>query len=163
MQEISEMDKEIVRVLQDEFPLVEEPYKELARRVGISEQELIERIQRLLEEKKIRKMGAVLRHREVGYSANALCVWEVPKDRLEKMAANMSGHPAVSHCYDRDTAPDWPYNLYTMIHASSREECEEIAAELARDNQVSHRKLLYSKREWKKTSMRYFCESQLPE
>ena len=156
--EISQQDKEIIRVLQDEFPLVEEPYKELAAKVGISEAEFLERVRRLTEEKKIRKMGAVLRHREVGFSANALCVWEVPEDRLDEIASHMSNHPSVSHCYDRTTAEGWPYNLYTMIHAHSREECEQIAEALAEENGVSNRVMLYSKKEWKKTSMKYFSE-----
>ncbi|MBQ9615214.1 MAG: AsnC family transcriptional regulator [Selenomonadaceae bacterium] len=155
---ISDLDKEIIRVLQGDFPLVEEPYKELARKVGISEKELLERVRQLSEEKKIRKMGAVLRHREVGFSANVLCAWVVPQDRLDEIASRMSCHPAVSHCYDRNTAPGWPYNLYTMIHACSREECEEIAAELGRENGIETRTMLYSKKEWKKTSMKYFCE-----
>ena len=157
--EISQLDKEIIRVLQDEFPLVEEPYKELAAKVGISEEEFLERVRCLSAEKKIRKMGAVLRHREVGFSANVLCAWEVPEERLDEVAAYMSNHPAVSHCYDRTTAEGWPYNLYTMIHARSREECDGIAKQLAEETGVSNRVMLYSKKEWKKTSMRYFSES----
>ena len=156
--DISQQDKAVIRVLQDEFPLVEEPYKELAAKVGMSETEFLERVRRLTEEKKIRKMGAVLRHREVGFSANVLCVWEVPEERLDEIAMYMSRHPAVSHCYDRTTAEGWPYNLYTMIHAHSREECERIAEELEQATGISDRLMLYSKKEWKKTSMKYFDE-----
>ena len=156
--ELSQLDKEIVRTLQGDFPLVAEPYKELAAKVGISEQEFLERVQHLSSEKKIRRMGAVLRHREVGFSANALCVWEVPKDRLDEIATRMSQNPAVSHCYERRPAEGWPFNLYTMLHAHSREECERIADALGNENGLTHRRMLYSKKEWKKTSMKYFCE-----
>ncbi len=156
--EISQLDKEIIRVLQDDFPLVEEPYKVLAARVGISEEEFMEHVRCLSEEKKIRKMGAVLRHREVGFSSNVLCAWEVLEERLDEVACHMSKHPAVSHCYDRDTAEGWPYNLYTMIHGQTREECDGIAARLAEETGVTNRVMLYSKREWKKTSMKYFSE-----
>ena len=72
----------------------------------------------------------------------------------QKMAASSS----VSHCYDRNTAPDWPYNLYTMVHGHSREECERIVEELGRECKVSEHTMLYSQKEWKKTSMRYFME-----
>ena len=158
--EISQLDKKIIRALQDDFPLVEEPYKELAARVGVSEEEFLERVRCLSKEKKIRKMGAVLRHREVGFSANVLCAWEAPAERLDEIASHMSMHPAVSHCYDRTTAEGWPYNLYTMIHAFSREECETIAKQLAEETGISNRVMLYSKKEWKKSSMKYFSESE---
>ncbi len=157
-EKISEADKAIVRALQGEFPLVAEPYKELAAGVGMTEEEFLARAQKLLSEKKIRKMGAVLRHREVGFTANALCAWVVPEARLDEVAKNMSASPAVSHCYDRTTTKDWNYNLYTMIHGKSREECERIAAELAVANNIDERVMLYSKKEWKKTGMKYFCE-----
>ena len=129
--ELSELDRKIVRLLQGEFPLVAEPYKALAAEIGITEEQLLARIAAMREEKKIRKMGAVLRHREVGFTANCLCVWNVPDERVDEVARRMAEHPRVSHCYDRNREADWKYNLYTMIHGYSREECENIAAELA--------------------------------
>lgn len=155
---VSELDKKVIRALQGEFPLVAEPYKEMAETIGISEELFLERVQALEEQKKIRKMGAVLRHREVGFKANVLVAWVVPQERLDEVALQMASHPAVTHCYDRTTAPGWPYNLYTMVHGRSREECEAIARELGEENGVAERTMLYSKREWKKTSMKYFCE-----
>ena len=157
---LSDADKAVVRALQGDFPLVLEPYKMLAEKIGMTEKEFLTRVQRLNEEKAIRKMGAVLRHREVGYTANVLCAWVVPPERLDEVAKNMSASPAVSHCYDRTTAEDWRYNLYTMIHAKSREECERIAATLAEENGVEERVMLYSKKEWKKVGMKYFCEEK---
>lgn len=155
---ISELDKKIVRVLQKEFPLVAEPYKQMADEAGVSVDTFLERVQAMREEKKIRKMGAVLRHREVGFKANVLTVWQVPTDRLDAVARQMAECPSVSHCYDRTTSPDWPYNLYTMIHGQSREECEAIVARLAEATGVQERSMLYTQKEWKKTSMRYFLE-----
>ena len=155
---LSAIDRKIVRALQGDFPLVAEPYKELAKEAGVSEEEFLSRVKAMAAEKKIRKMGAVLRHREIGYGANALCVWRVPEGMMDEAAKIMSRHSAVSHCYDRDTGKDWPYNLYTMIHAKSREECEKIVEELSALTGISDRLLLYSKKEWKKTGMKYFCE-----
>lgn len=155
---LDEADIKIICALQRDLPLVSAPYKQMAEDIGITEDEFLRRMQRLLDKGIIRKMGAVLRHREVGYVANVLCVWEVAEEKLAKIARRMSRHPAVSHCYDRYTAPGWPYNLYTMIHAKSRNECEKIAAELERECGVTNRVMLYTRKEWKKTSMKYFCE-----
>ena len=155
---LSDKDKEIIKVLQEDFPLCEEPYKVLAEKIGISEEEFLQKVQELVDEKKIRKMGAVLRHREAGYKANALCAWQVPPKEIDDVAKKMSSHPAVSHCYDRTTAPNWIYNLYTMIHAKSREECDAIISELSQMTGIKNFQIMYSKKEWKKTGMKYFCE-----
>ena len=155
---LSVKDKEIIKVLQEDFPLCEEPYKVLAEKVGLSEEEFLKRVQNFVDEKKIRKMGAVLRHREAGFKSNALCAWQVPTERLDEVAKIMSNHPAVSHCYDRTTAPNWTYNLYTMIHAKSRQECDAIIAELSQATGIKIFQIMYSKKEWKKTAMKYFCD-----
>ena len=158
METLTMQDKEIIKALQEDFPLCEEPYKILAQRVGISEAEFLQRVKELIAEKKIRKMGAVLRHREVGFNANALCAWCVPSDNLDAIAKIMVSNAAVSHCYDRTPAPNWNYNLYTMIHAKTREECEKIIGELSNLSGITDYKILYTKKEWKKTGMKYFCE-----
>ena len=157
---LTELDKRIVRVLQGDFPLVAEPYKTLAEQVGVSEEIFLERVKAMQATKKIRKMGAVLRHREVGFTANVLVAWEVPADRLDEIARQMAASPSVSHCYDRNTAPNWPYNLYTMVHGHSREECEQVVADLGKACHVSNHVMLYSRREWKKTAMPYFMENE---
>ncbi len=157
-QALSARDKNVIRALQGDFPLVPEPYKELAARAGVTEDVFLARVRELSEKKMIRKMGAVLRHREIGFAANALCAWEVPADRLDDVAKSMAASPSISHCYDRNTAPGWPYNLYTMIHGHSRAECESIADQLGKENHIENRVMLYSKKEWKKTSMKYFSE-----
>lgn len=158
-QEIDELDRKVVRALQGDFPLVAEPYKAMAEECGISEEEFLARVEAMRAEKKIRKMGAVLRHREVGFKANVLVAWEVPAECLDEVARQMAESPYVSHCYDRNTAPDWLYNLYTMVHGTSREDCEKIVEGLAAETGVTNRTMLYTKKEWKKTSMRYFTEA----
>lgn len=156
--DISPRDKDVIRVLQDDFPLCEQPFKFLANKIDMSEEEFIERVKKLSDQKKIRKMGAVLQHRQAGFNANALCAWCVPNDQIDAVARIMSQNPAVSHCYDRNPAPNWNYNLYTMIHAKTREECQNIIADLAKQCRLDQFQILYTTREWKKTSMRYFVE-----
>lgn len=153
---LDELDKRIISIMQDEFPLVPKPYLEIANKLGIREEELLERLKKYTQSGKIRKMGAVLKHREVGYAANALCAWIIPEDRIEEIGKIFSKFSAVTHCYARVTRPDWPYNFYTMLHANTREQCNSIAEELAQQAGVGEYVMLFSTKEWKKNSMKYF-------
>lgn len=153
---LDDLDKKIIAAMQDDFPLVEEPYRLMAEALDISEDELIARLKRYSSNGQMRKMGAVLKHRRVGYAANALCAWIIPDERHEEVGAIMAAHPAVTHCYGRVTAPDWPYNFYTMIHSQTRDGCYDIAAQLSKQAAVTEYVMLFSTKEWKKTSMRYF-------
>ena len=154
---LDELDKKIIATVQDEIPIVPRPYLALAEKIGRTEAELITRLNNYAKSGKLRKSGAVLRHREVGFAANVLCAWKVPPDKLEQIGANMATNTAVSHCYDRKTTKNWPYNVYTMIHAHTRAECSDIANNIAQENNLTDYKMLFSIKEWKKTSMRYFC------
>lgn len=157
--ELDEIDKRIVKTLQDEFPITAEPYKALAEKAGITEDEFIKRTQNLKDTGALRKMGAVLKHPKVGFTANALCAFCVEEDRLDAVAKSISVRKDVTHCYDRNTAKGWNYNLYAMIHGKSREECEQAIEEIRRENDITTAPaLLYSKKEWKKTAMKYFAE-----
>lgn len=155
---VDNLDKKIIAVMQGEFPLVAEPYKVLAERIGITEQQLLEKLNEYRNSGKLRKMGVVLRHREVGYAANALCAWLVPEQRLGEVGRLMSAYTVVTHCYSRIPQPGWPYNFYTMLHAHTRGECQALAEELAQAAGLTKYQLLFSTREWKKTSMSYFPE-----
>jgi len=150
------LDKKIIIAVQDDFPLVREPYRELAEKIGISEDELLARLEKYKRSGEMRRMGVVLRHREVGFAANALCACQIPTDRMAAVAALMVPDPAVTHCYERVTYPEWPYNFYIMLHGHTREECGAIAARLAQAAGVENYLMLFSTREWKKTTMRYF-------
>lgn len=155
---LDELDKKIISIMQDDFPLVAEPYREIADKLGISEEELLQRLQTYKQSGKIRKMGAVLKHREVGYAANGLCAWIVPEDKIQETGVLFSKSTVVTHCYARVTQPGWPYNFYTMLHANTREQCNGIAKELAQQAGLTEYIMLFSTKEWKKNSMQYFKE-----
>ncbi len=155
---ISETDKKIVRAMQGAFPVCSEPYKEIAAAVGISEDALLKRLEEMKQDGTLRKMGAVLRHRQVGFKANALGTWVVPRERMDEVAEIMCAHPEVTHCYDRNTLPDWPYNFYTMIHGDTEEGCRKFAEKLSQETGIKEYSLQFTRREWKKTSMKYFME-----
>ena len=152
------LDKKIIAIMQEDFPLVAEPYREIAERLNISEEELLIRLDNYRKSGKIRKIGAVLRHREVGYAANALCAWIVPEERIQEVGEMFAKVAVVTHCYARVTQPGWPYNFYTMLHGNTREQCNDLASQLAKQASLEEYIMLFSTKEWKKNSMQYFKE-----
>ena len=104
----------------------------------------------------IRRFGATLRHQKSGFAANAMTAWQVDEARIEAVGEIMASFRAVSHCYRRDPADGWPYNLYTMIHGKSEEDCRETARQMSAASGVETYQLLFSRRELKKISMTYF-------
>lgn len=152
------LDKKIISLMQNDLPVVAEPYREIAGQLGIPEEELLRRLNQYFAQGQIRKVGAVLRHREVGFSANALCAWQVPEECLEEVGRQAAASSYISHCYSREQGMDWPYNFYTMVHAHSQEECRTMVETFAAENGLDAYVMLFSTKEWKKTSMRYFQE-----
>jgi len=152
------LERAIVRKLQEDLPLVKEPYKHIADELGISEQELLSKINEMKDKKMLRRIGAILHHRTVGFKANAMVVWHVSEDRMMEVAHIMISFPQVSHCYERRTLPNWPYNLYTMIHSESLEVCEAIISQIIKITNIDTYEVLYSTKELKKSSMKYFVE-----
>ena len=126
---LSEQDRRLIAAIQGGLPLVSRPYAAVAERVGISEEQVIERIARLKEEGAIKRMGIVVRHQELGYIANAMVVWDVPDRRTAVLGTRLGELECVTLCYERPRRlPHWPYNLFSMIHARSRDEAERILA-----------------------------------
>lgn len=155
---LSELDKKIVMELQAGLPLVSRPYQVLAQRVGLTEGQLIERLHAIQQAGILRRVGAALRHHRVGFTANAMIVWRIPEERIGEVGEQMTKLPEVTHCYQRRTLPNWPYNFYTMVHGQSREECQQIAQRLAKLADVDTYRILYSVAELKKSSMKYFMD-----
>jgi DNA-binding Lrp family transcriptional regulator len=155
---ISGLEKRIARELQGNIALHHSPFRSIADKLEIEEEELLAKLRELRDRGVIRRFSAILRHRNVGISGNAMGVWRVPEDKVEKIGAKMAAFPQVSHCYQRVTRPGWQYNVYTMIHGTTAEDCERMAELISQDTGVKGYRLVYSTRELKKTSMRYFTE-----
>lgn len=153
------MEQKVIAAIQDDIPITARPYRELAERIGITETKFLETLQGLRAHDIIRRFGATLRHQKSGYAANAMGAWQVPEERIETVGERMAACRQISHCYRRNPNADWPYNLYTMIHAESPDACWAIAHEMARETGVEKYTLLFSLRELKKTSMTYFSIS----
>jgi siroheme decarboxylase len=153
---LNELEKKVIAAIQGDIPICDRPYRELAHRIGLSEETLLATLTDLRRRDLIRRFGATLRHQKSGYSANAMGAWQVPEARVEEVGRIMAACRQISHCYRRNPSGDWPYNLYTMIHAQSEDACWEIARGIADQTAVKKFTLLFSRRELKKTSMTYF-------
>ena len=151
---MDKIDRQIIEITQDGISITSEPFKEIANHLDISEQEIIQRIKRLQHQGVIRRFGASIGHRVIGITANAMCTWNVPDERVEDIGAIMAGFTEVTHCYERPKNKEWPFNLYTMIHAYTRSECEKIAREISRATGITDYRLLFSEMEFKKTGVR---------
>ena len=129
-QPVTETEKAIVRALQQDLPLVPEPYRVVAESLGMTEEELIAGIQGLMDKGCLKRISIALRHKNVGYKVNVMVVWDVPDERIRDVGARVSAHPAVTHCYKRNRSEKFPYNFYTMVHARSDEEYDQVINEL---------------------------------
>ena len=153
---LTELEKKVVSEVQGDIAIIARPYLEIAERLGIEEDVLLKTLKDLCQRGVIRRFGATLRHQKSGYTANAMTAWKVDEDRINEVGEKMASYQQVSHCYKRNPTPEWPYNLYTMIHAMDEESCLDIAREISAETSVNIYTVLFSKNELKKTSMEYF-------
>ncbi|MCX9015136.1 MAG: AsnC family transcriptional regulator [Candidatus Methanoperedens sp.] len=147
-------DIKLLKLTQDGISIEPEPFRKIAQELGITEDEILDRMDKLVKEGVIRRFGASIGHRAIGITANAMCTWNVPDERVEEVGAVMAGFPEVTHCYERPRYPDWEFNLFTMIHAYSREECENIAKQVSLATGIKGYSILFSEKEFKKTGVR---------
>lgn len=151
-------DKRLIHHIQGDLPLSLTPFAVLAQKIGWSEKNVRQRIRFLKKVGIIRRFGAILRHQKAGYLGNALVVWNVPEELISNVSQIMSTFPAVSHCYLRPTFPEWPYNLYTMVHGQTIKDCHLLAKKISQKTRIRDYRILPSSREFKKSSMVYFFE-----
>lgn len=155
---ISELQKSIIKRLSFDIPVLLEPYKYIAEELKISEEELIDNLKDLNDKGILRRISGILYHRHAGYGANAMVVWTVPEDRIEEIGSIVCFLNEVTHCYQRPTFPNWPYNFFTMVHSETKKQCEEVIKKISDAINIYDYEILYSTRELKKSSMKYFNE-----
>lgn len=154
--EMTERMVQLVRELQEDLPVEHEPFNAMAERLGLSVPELFAEAQAFKAEGRMRRFAAILAHRAAGFVANGMGVWAVPDERIEAVGYQMASFKAVSHCYQRPTYPDWPYNVFSMIHGRTKEECQVVLDSIQRVTGVSQYTTLYSTKEFKKIRLKYF-------
>ena len=154
---LDELDRRIIRATQSGLPLVPRPYEAVGAALGISGEQVRERLQAMLEEGLVRRIGAVPNHYRLGFTANGMSVWDVADERVDELGERIGQLPFVSHCYRRPRrAPVWNYNLFAMLHGRSRDEVEAQAQQVAAllgDACRAH-DILYSTAILKKTGLR---------
>lgn len=154
--EFSELDRKIINRLSGDLPSDKTPFATLARDMGLDKPDLLERIEDYARTNVMRRFAAIVAHHNAGFFANVMVAWHVPEDRIDETAKTMSGFDEVSHCYERLSYPHWPYNIYTMIHGRNREQCLKVVDEMSARTGIRDYKMLFTEREFKKESMRYF-------
>jgi siroheme decarboxylase len=155
---MTDQERALLKALQDGFKLEKRPFLRIAKDLGVSEEEVLAMIKRLQDECVIRRIGISVRPERMGVSGNALVAWKVPADRIEEVGEALSTRREVSHCYERECPADWPYNLFTMLHAPDPETLRVLIADLQDSQNLGEHCILPTVRELKKTSMKYFTE-----
>jgi DNA-binding Lrp family transcriptional regulator len=157
--EITENDKYFIRELQKDLKVIPEPFKEMAENLRITTTELYAKAKEYEKNGVMRRFAAILRHRDAGFSANGMVVWQVPDEKIDEIGYKLAAFPQVSHCYRRPVYSDWQFNLFSMIHARTLEAAEKIAVEMSEIVEIKDYKILFSSREFKKERVKYFEES----
>ena len=155
---LTDLEKKIISLLQTDIPVVKQPFLEMAQKIGITEDKFLTVLKDLDTRGMVRRFGATLKHQKSGFKANAMVAWRVDEDKVEKTGNIMTHFHEITHCYRRNPAPGWKYNLYTMVHASNEDECYAIVKKISKAVGQDDYELLFSKKELKKTSMKYFEE-----
>lgn len=158
--ELTDHQRRLAAVLQGHLPITAEPYAAAAESCGWTVEEALRQIRKWSENGLIRRVAVLLNHRRAGVRANGMAVFRVPEHRVDEVGRKLAGYSRVTHCYRRATAPGWDYNLFAMAHGESREEVESFVAGVADEAGLKDYEILYSTREFKKESPRYFDDEK---
>jgi len=154
--ELTPLHYKVITLAQNDIPIQKEPFKEIVEELEISYETFFQCLNELKEAGVMRRFAAILNHRNAGFNANAMVVWDIKEEKVEEMGRKAAEFSAVSHCYLRPKYPNWPYNLFTMVHGKTTEETNAIIKEIASEIEHFARRPLYSLREFKKVRIKYF-------
>ncbi|HEY4451904.1 MAG TPA: AsnC family transcriptional regulator [Solirubrobacteraceae bacterium] len=157
-QPYDDTDIAVIRALQGDMPVLEQPYARAAASLGMPQERFLDHLARMQERGLLRRVAAILYHRRAGFSANGMGVWQVPDEQIFEIGCRMAAVRGVSHCYQRPTYEDWPYSVFTMAHGRSKEQCDAVLDAIAEQTGIHERATLYSSTEFKKVRLQYFTE-----
>lgn len=149
-------DPQFIHTVQGDLPLTPSPFRTAARELGWTEEQIVTELRRYKEAGAIRRIAAVLRPKNAGFSANVLVAWDPPENRIEELGTAAAQRKSISHCYQRPSQAKWPYTVYTMIHGRSMDECEKEIEELVADTGIDSYRKLVTRKEFKKVRVRYY-------
>lgn len=157
--ELTPLHISVIKELQKDIDITPEPFKAATEKLELSYEQFFEIANTLKESGVMRRFATILNHRKAGFGANAMSVWAVPEDKGEEIGQEMASFSAVSHCYLRPSYPNWPYNLFAMVHAKTQEECDTLIEEMAKESGLTEYGKLYSTVEFKKQRLVYFNDA----
>lgn len=156
MNELTELEKRILAVIQHGFPAHSlTPYAHMASRIGIDTADLLEVLRQWQANGRIRRLGAIVNHFQVGMGSGAMVVWQVPLDRIEAVGQCLAGFKEVSHAYQRPSSEQWPYNLYTMVHGAHADSTQAIVERMSQACGITDYRMLVTEQELKKVPPTY--------
>ncbi len=153
--QISDIEAKILAVLQEGFPESRSPYKDMAEKAGVDTKQLLTVLDDWKGQGKLRRIGAIVNHYKVGLSGGAMVAWQTKPERVEQVGTILAGFKEVSHAYERQTAENWPYNIYTMVHAPDIRQLERIVERMSRESGISTYRILATEKELKKVPPTY--------
>ena len=153
---LSDEERAVLAAIQDGLPIEPEPYRVVGERTGMSEARVMELISSMLAEGKIKRIGAVPDHYALGITANGMSVWDVPDELAGDVGRRLGAREEITHCYKRPRQPGWPYNIFGMVHARSRDEVIATVERIAQELGLAHypHDVLFSTRLLKKRGTR---------
>jgi len=151
---MDKIDQAVLRTMQDGIPILKEPFAEVAKKIGISQDEVIARLKRLVNDGVIRRFGVSVNQRKVGIVANALVAWRAPQNRVEEVGKAMSNYREITHCYERQIIPEkWKYNVFTVIHGYDQKSVKQFIERLSKEIGLKECLVLFSVKQFKRTSV----------
>lgn len=154
--ELTPLHRRVIALAQYDIPTVHEPFKDIIEKLGISYYEFFKILNELKEAGIMRRFAGILNHRRADFNANAMVVWDIDDNIAEEMGRKAAEFSAVSHCYLRPKYPNWPYNLFTMVHGKTMSETNQTIKDIASEIEHFSRRPLYSTQEFKKVRIKYF-------
>ncbi len=155
---LNDLERKILSAIQYGMPISRSPFQDLSETLGISTDDLLEILRKWKAEGKIRRLGAIVNHFRMGHGVGAMVVWNVPQDRIDQAGELFASCPKVSHAYLRPSSEQWPYNLYTMVHASGDSELEATIGSMSFSSGIMEFRQLKTVRELKKVPPTYIIE-----
>ncbi len=156
--------KKLMALIQQGIPICARPYQVIAQKLGCDEKDIINGIETLTQKEYIKRFGVVVKHRKLGYKANAMVVWNIEDEAIGTMGEKLAREKAITLCYQRPRRlPQWPYNLFTMIHGKSREQVSSQLKQIIKTHQIKYEySVLFSTRCFKQQGANYFTQETSP-
>lgn len=158
---LSDNERKVLGAIQHGLPRSLTPYKDMAAEIGMQTEELLGILKQWQRDGKLRRIGAIVNHFKIGLTAGAMVVWKVESDRIDEVGEMFAEQKSVSHAYERQITENWPYNIYTMVHAKNDDQLNQMIEKMSRQSGVAEYRVLRTQKELKKTPPIYISERDL--